>query len=93
MMKVNFYSTLREIVGQKTVEIDLPENTTVRQLVEEIIRQYPLLERELVDERGNLYQHVHVFVNGRDVPFLVDRVDTQLSMADKISIFPAVGGG
>jgi molybdopterin synthase sulfur carrier subunit len=93
MMKVNFYSTLREIVGQKTVEIDLPENTTVRQLVEEIIRQYPLLERELVDERGNLYQHVHVFVNGRDVPFLVDRIDTQLSMADKISIFPAVGGG
>jgi molybdopterin synthase sulfur carrier subunit len=93
MMKVNFYSTLREIVGQKTVEIDLPENTTVRQLVEEIIRQYPLLERELVDERGDLYQHVHVFVNGRDVPFLVDRVDTQLSMADKISIFPAVGGG
>lgn len=92
-MKVNFYSTLREIVGQKTVEIDLPENTTVRQLVEEIIRQYPLLGRELVDERGNLYQHVHVFVNGRDVPFLVDRVDTQLSMADKISIFPAVGGG
>jgi molybdopterin synthase sulfur carrier subunit len=92
-MIVNFYSTLREIVGDKTVEFDLPAGITVFQLVEEIIRQYPLMERELVDNEGNLYQHVHVFVNGRDVPFLDNRVDTQLSAGDRISIFPAVGGG
>ena len=92
-MIVNFYSTLREIVGDKTVEFDLPEGITILQLVEEIVRQYPLMERELVDHEGNLYQHVHVFVNGRDVPFLENRVDTQLSAGDRISIFPAVGGG
>jgi molybdopterin synthase sulfur carrier subunit len=92
-MKVNFYSTLREIVGQKMVEFDLPEGTTVHQLVDEILRQYPSMRRELVDDDGNLYQHVHVFVNGRDVPFLEDRVDTQLMADDRISIFPAVGGG
>jgi len=70
IMIVKFYSTLREIVGQKTVEFDLHENVTVRQLVDEVIRQYPSMKRELVDDEGNLYQHVHVIVNGRDVPFL-----------------------
>lgn len=92
-MKVHFYSTLREVVGQKTVDFDLPEGVTIKQLVDEVVHQYPLLKRELLDEQGDLYRHVHVFVNGRDVPFLEDRVETPLSSRDKISIFPAVGGG
>ena len=32
-MKINFYATLRDIVGGKTVEFDLAEDITVRQLV------------------------------------------------------------
>ena len=28
IMKVNFYATLRPIVGQKTVELTLPSGTT-----------------------------------------------------------------
>ena len=33
IMKVNFYATLRPIVGQKTVELTLPTGTTAIQLV------------------------------------------------------------
>ena len=66
-MKVNFFAGLREIVGQKTVEIQIPEAATVSQLVEEIIHCYPNLERELLDERQNLYRHVHIVINGRDI--------------------------
>ena len=31
-VKVNFYATLRAIVGQKTVEVDLPPDTTALEL-------------------------------------------------------------
>ncbi len=92
-MKVHFFATLRQIVGQKTVEIDLPENTTVQDFVEMVVTQYPPMRQELLDENGNLYRHVHVFVNGRDAPFLANGMDTVIQPNDTLNIFPAVGGG
>jgi molybdopterin synthase sulfur carrier subunit len=92
-MKVNFYATLRDVVGQKTVDIDIPESATVRQLVDTIVELYPLLRDKLLNEEDNLWGHVHVFINGRDAPFLEDEMQTVIKPDDTISIFPAVGGG
>ena len=92
-MKVNFYATLRPIVGGKTVEVDVPEGITVKELVDGLVMRYPALRPELLDEAGNLHGHVHVFVNGRDVPFLVDKINTRISPQDAVNIFPPVGGG
>ena len=92
-MRVGFYATLRQIVGTKTVDFDLQYGSTVSQLLDEIIRRYPAMCSELLDENGILHGHVHVNINGRNVPFLVNGLDTILSPGDTISIFPAVGGG
>ena len=43
-MKVAFYATLRAIVGAKTVELDLPEGTTVQGLAEHLCAKWPDLE-------------------------------------------------
>jgi molybdopterin synthase sulfur carrier subunit len=92
-MKVKFYATLRQHVGAKEVEIPLKEGETVRHLIDKIVTQYPQLRTELLDEQGNLFGHVHLFVNGRDTSFLEDGLDTALSSEDRLSLFPAVGGG
>jgi molybdopterin synthase sulfur carrier subunit len=92
-MDVIFYATLRQIVGARMVEIDAPEIFTVRELLAEIIRCYPALAREMFDEDGNLYSHVRVIINGRDLSFVDDNLEARVSSADTISIFPAVGGG
>lgn len=92
-MQVSFFATLRQIVGAKTVDFDLSDDTTIGQLIDLIVTRYPDLRRELLDESGNLYGHVHVFVNGRDVPYLENRLETVLKADDIISVFPAVGGG
>jgi molybdopterin synthase sulfur carrier subunit len=92
-MKVNFYATLRPIVGGKTVEVEFVEGITLRQLLQGLIARFPKLRSELLDENGELYGHVHVFVNGRDVPFLADKIDTRLKPEDAVNIFPPVGGG
>jgi sulfur-carrier protein len=92
-MKVNFYATLREIVGTKTVEFDVPEGATIRQLLALLVERIPALRRELLDEQGELHGHIHFFVNGRDAPYLVDALDTVLKPIDVISVFPPVGGG
>lgn len=92
-MKINFYATLRYIVGQKTVEIQLENGTTVRDLVHRVVAQYPKLGRELIDPGGEIYGHIHLLLNGRDAPYLENGLETVITMQDKIDIFPAVGGG
>lgn len=92
-MKVNFYATLRQVVGAKSVEFDLVAGATIAQLLEEMLHRYPDLRHELLDEQGQLYQHVHIFVNGRDVTFLEQGMETPLAERDAIGVFPAIGGG
>jgi len=92
-LKVKFYATLREIVGQKSVDFPLNEGDTVNELMNKIIDRYPALEPKLLDEDGELLGYVHFFVNGRDLPYLEKGMETELSDDDTISVFPAVGGG
>ena len=92
-MKINFYATLRQIVGQKTVRLDLERSCTVQELLNTVLERYPPMRSELVDEQGELYPHVHIFVNGRDAPYLDKAMQTALQPDDKVDIFPAVGGG
>ena len=92
-MKVNFYATYRPIIGGKTVEFDLDQGITLRQLVQAIITRFPAMQREMLDDNGNLYSHVHIFVNGRDSVFLERKLDTVLQADDVLNIFPPVGGG
>lgn len=92
-MKVNFYATLRQVVGQKSVQFGLSPEGTVQDLLDSILERYPPMRRELLDEQGKLYPHVHIFLNGRDVPYLEEALETRLRPEDKIDIFPAVGGG
>ncbi len=92
-MNVNFYATLRPIVGGRTVELDLPTGVTVRELVAALVEQWPPLRAQLLDEQGELYRHVHVFVNGRDAPYGEGGMARVIGQEDVIDVFPAVAGG
>jgi sulfur-carrier protein len=51
------------------------------------------LGQKLLDEKGELYPHVHIFVNGRDAIYLENGLESRLSPKDNVTVFPAVGGG
>jgi len=92
-MNVNFYATLRQVTGRKTDAFDLPAKTTVHALLEAVVERYPAMRDELFRDDGELYPHVHVFVNGRDAPYLDGALDAELSEDDLVDVFPAVAGG
>lgn len=93
-MRVNFYATLRPIVGGKAVELCVAEGgLSVRQLIEGLVARFPRLHAELFDDQGQLYRHVHVLINGRDVVYLAAGLETMVSTEDTVNIFPAVAGG
>lgn len=92
-MQVNFYATLRPIVGGRSVTVDLEHGVSVAELVDAIVERFPPLRAQLLDANGQLYSHVHVFINGRDAPYLPNGVSTAIAPGDTIDIFPAVAGG
>ncbi len=91
-MKVNFFATLRRIAGQKTVEFEVAEGATAQQVLDAILERFPAMREELLDEDGQLFPHVHLFINGRDVPYMPDQMATIIKNGDKIDLFPAVAG-
>jgi molybdopterin synthase sulfur carrier subunit len=92
-MNVNFYANFRQICGGKTAQFDLPENATLRALLGAVVQRFPKLAPLVWDESGQLFAHVHVFVNGHDSQYLPDGLATILTPSDKIDIFPPVAGG
>lgn len=92
-MKINFYATFRPIVGGKTVEFDLKQDLTVRQLVDVIVARFPDMRPKMLDANGEVYSHVHFFVNGRDACYLDDGYNYVVQAEDTLNIFPPVGGG
>ncbi len=92
-MQVQFFATLRDIVGGKTVDIPVTQPMTVQALLDLLSQRYPRLRSALMDGEGRLYPQVHVLINGRDVHYLEEGLQTQVGSDDEVSIFPAVGGG
>jgi molybdopterin synthase sulfur carrier subunit len=65
---------------------------TVREALDEVFAAYPLLQRYLLDDQGQLRQHVNVFVNedlARDRRGLSDPI----AEGDRIHVLQAVSGG
>lgn len=92
-LKVNFYATFRMITGIKTVEFDLPNGSTIRDLINRIITKFPAFAGQLIDDQGEMFRHIHVFINGRDTYYLHEGLETILQQNEKIDIFPPVAGG
>ena len=92
-MKVHFHATLRQITGRRSVEFDLPAGTTVDGLLAAVVERYPEMREKLLHEDGTLRGNVHVFINGRDAPYLDRKLDTRLEEEDTVDLFPAVAGG
>lgn len=92
-MEIHFYATLRSVVGKKTVQLDLPVGVTARQVVDELVRIYPALRQELLDEQGQFYKHQKFIINGRDMIYLEKEIDTVIQPGDILDLFPPVGGG
>lgn len=92
-MNVYFFATLRYIAGGKVVEFDVDHGITAEDLLGAIVKKFPRMNKELLNEQGRMHGHVHFFINGRDVQFLDEGFQTRIRQEDVVNVFPAVGGG
>lgn len=87
-VELRFFATFREAVGQKTLEREYPEGTTVGEVLQDITEEYDV---DLFED-GDLRPQLSIMKNGKDVAHL-DGLDTHLEDGDVLSVFPPVAGG
>ncbi len=72
-VKVLFFATLRDLAGTRSAQIDVPDGTTVRGLMERVVQQYPNLkapiETALVAVNREYAGEEAVVPDGADVAF------------------------
>lgn len=77
---VLFFATIREIIGEKERDVQLPEGSTVQDLKKKIIDEYPQAERPMETMLASVD---HVFSDEEKI--LEDGVE--------VAFFPHVSGG
>ena len=68
------------------------EGSTVGEVVEGLIGDFPGLKSNLVDDQGSVRKFVNVYVNDEDIRFL-EKLETPVKPGDEVAILPAVAGG
>jgi molybdopterin converting factor small subunit len=66
--------------------------TTVGEIFDGLVQQYPALKDHLISPAGDLHRFVNVYLNGRDVRYL-DGLSTPVGERDEIRLLPAIAGG
>ena len=90
--RAKVYATLRAIVGQPTVEVELSEGATARDLVDALVAQWPDLEPHVLAD-GAVARKVNVLVDGRNIRWLPDGERTVLGPDAHVDLFPPAAGG
>ena len=90
MPEVRLPTVLRQHAGgQASVQAN---GGTVGEVIEDLVRQFPLLAGQIVTDEGAIHKFINLYRNDDDVRYL-EKLDTKVQDDDVISILPAVAGG
>ncbi|HLB11966.1 MAG TPA: ubiquitin-like small modifier protein 1 [Dehalococcoidia bacterium] len=89
-VEVQIPAVLKKLTGGvKSVK---GEGQTVRELLENLDREYPGIKKQLTSDEGELHRFVNVYLNDEDIRFL-QQMETPVKDGDVVSILPAIAGG
>ena len=86
MAVVRLRAPLSELAGGVR-EVEL-EGATVGEVLRALEREHPAVAGWILDERGQIREHINVFVN-RDY----GREETAVGPDDRLHVLPAISGG
>jgi molybdopterin synthase sulfur carrier subunit len=92
-MRWRLFATLAEAAGDTEVAVDLENGATVGDAFDALLSAHPALEEEVLDEEGDLYDHVRLLHDGADPFTEAEGFETPLEEGDELALFPPVSGG
>jgi molybdopterin converting factor subunit 1 len=79
-IKILFFATLRDYVGTKAIELEIPQGTTVNRLKEVLVKMYP----RMIPAQNSIMAAI-------DYEYAAD--DQVITSNAEIALFPPVSGG
>ncbi len=92
-IQVKFLASLYDITKVLKTEIEVPDNTTVKDLIQIIDKTIsPNFSRVILNDDGKLKDQYVILINGRSIDFL-NGLSTKLTSGDEVVFLPPAGGG
>ena len=92
-MEWRLFANLAEAAGTGRVTVEAGPGDTFGDAFEQLLEAHPELEAEVLDEGGEIRDHIRVLRNEHD-PFVTDEGhETVLEAGDELALFPPVSGG
>jgi molybdopterin synthase sulfur carrier subunit len=91
-MQVKLYASLRQAAGTKMMDVEVSTSTTIGDVLIEVTRRYPILDKFIWKNEGELSEHAHVFINGENIRRTLG-LETAITPEDHVDIFPPLVGG
>jgi molybdopterin converting factor subunit 1 len=79
-VKILFFATLRDYAGAKTIELEIPEGTTIATLKESLVKRYP----KMLPAQNSIMAAINREFAADDQVILLDA---------EVALFPPVSGG
>jgi len=89
-VKIRIPTPLRKLTKEQA-EVEAGGGT-IREVVDDLERQFPGFKERMCDDNGELRRFVNVYVGEEDIRFL-EGLDTKIPSGELVSIIPAVAGG
>ncbi len=93
-LKVKFksFGPVRRLLREKIIDIEVPDNSTVRQVVNRVVEIGGEELRKLILHNDTISGNLIVMLNKKDVETL-GGIDTVIQDGDEVAILPHVQGG
>jgi len=92
-MQARFYANMRTVLGMSSLDVDIANVNTFRELIYHLIDRYPDVKQHLLDANDELRQDVPVYVDGRNPRLLKVGIDTPLKPDAVVSFFSPISSG
>lgn len=87
-MKWKLFADLAEVAGDREVSVDVADDATVGDALNALLDARPALRDRVLDDEGDLRDHVNLLRNGDDAT-----LDDDAAPGDELALFPPVSGG
>jgi len=91
LLKVLAFAGFREILGKER-ELEINEEATVKELLDELARLNPRFKEAAFDDSGELRDYVLLMINRKRIDPGQD-LSRPLQEGDELAIFPPLAGG
>ena len=88
-VRINLHKTHRQYAGGKEI-VDVNGNT-VGECIRDLVRQYPEIEKQIFDNKGNLLSVLEIYLNGASA--FPDELKKTVKDGDEIYLLTMLAGG